>query len=203
MTDAAKRPVSSSTPPFVKDGTKERALPSHRSPYLEQPEIWVVPIVLAVVVLAGGGTPIWARALVLIVNGGWILVRPPKETPSRWFEIALLALFGLGVFSSFAPVSWLRHMVWRDDLAGYGVKLPATNATAPWLAAEAVAQFVAGAAWLYACWNIRLTHESRKLALWTLAVLTAVLSTGAALGNLFQKKSTLSPPGQPVAPKPP
>ena len=191
MTDAAKRPVSSSTPPFVKDGTKERALPSHRSPYLEQPEIWVVPIVLAVVVLAGGGTPIWARALVLIVNGGWILVRPPKETPSRWFEIALLALFGLGVFSSFAPVSWLRHMVWRDDLAGYGVKLPATNATAPWLAAEAVAQFVAGAAWLYACWNIRLTHESRKLALWTLAVLTAVLSTGAALGNLFQKKYPL------------
>jgi len=191
VTAPADRASSSSTPPIKKAGSTEHAGSSRRHPYLEQPEIWIVPIVLAVVVLAGGGTPIWARALVLIVNGVWIFVRPPKETPSRWFEIALLALFGIGIFSSFAPVGWLRHMVWRDDLAGYGVTLPRVNSTAPWLAAEAVAQFVAGVAWLYSCWNIRLTHESRKLALWTLAALTAVLSAGAALGNLFQEKYPL------------
>jgi len=191
VTDPVQRPASSTPPSFVKNGSKERVAASRRSPYLEQPEIWVVPVVLAAVVLAGGGTPILARALVLLVNGVWILVRPPRETPSRWFELALLALFGMGLFSSFAPVSWLGHIAWRGDLAGYGVKLPATNATAPWLAAEAVAQFVAGVAWLYALWNIRLTHESRKLALWTLSVLVAVLSSGAALGNLFQKKYPL------------
>jgi hypothetical protein len=164
---------------------------NHRHPYLAQPEIWIVPVVLTVVVLAGGGTPIWARAMVLMVCGGWILVRPPREAPSRWFEIAWLALLAAGLVASFAPVDWLGRAAWRSDLAGYGVTLPTVNATAPWLAAEAVAQLVAGVAWLYACWNIRLTHESRKLALWTLATLGCVLSAGAALGNLFQKKYPL------------
>jgi O-antigen ligase len=191
LTDPADKPVSPGTPTLVKAVAPERALARHRSPYLQQPEIWIVPVVLVVVVLAGGGTPIWARALVLMVCGAWIVVRPPRETPSRWFEVALIGLGVAGLVASFAPLTWLGYVPWRSDLAGYGVTLPAVNATAPWLAAEAVAQLVAGVAWLYACWNIRLTHESRKLALWTLAALGCVLSAGAALGNLFKEKYPL------------
>jgi hypothetical protein len=147
---------------------------------------------LVVVLLAGGGTPVWARALVLLVAGGWVLMYPPTETPSRWFELAVLGIFVTALWASFAPSSWMGHLAWRKNLAGYGVTLPGVNATAPWLAAEAVAQLVAGVVWLYACWNSRLTHESRKLALWALAALGSVLSAGAALGNVFKQKYPLA-----------
>ncbi len=72
------------------------------------------------------------------------------------------------------------------------VVLPATNATAPWLAAESLAQLAAGIVWLYMCWNLRLSHESRKRALWGLAALAAVLSAVAAYGNLLHAKYPLA-----------
>jgi hypothetical protein len=153
--------------------------------------IWVLPVILGVVVLAGGGTPIWARGGILIMIGAWLAVRPPTKSPSRFFEIALLALLSLGLLASFLPASWLGPVAWRADLAQLGVTLPKTNATAPWLAGEAFAQLVAGLAWLYLCWNLRLNHESRKFALWGLAGLGALLSAAAAAGNILHYKYPL------------
>jgi len=163
-----------------------------RPRWLEQPEIWVILVLLGAVVVAGGGTPIGVRGVILALVGAWVCLRPPVETPSRLFEGALLALLAIGIFSSFAPVSWLGRVAWRDDLARMGVALPATNATAPWLAAESVAQLVAGIVWLYVCWNLRLNHGSRKLALWSFAVLAALLSLVAAYGNLLHAKYPLA-----------
>jgi len=190
LTDPADTPTSSA-PPFNPRGMASAASRSRRPEWLELPAIWVVLAILAAVVLAGGGTPVWARGGIFIIIGAWLAARPPKETPSRLFEIAILALLGLGLFSSLVPVSWLGAMAWRGDLAHLGVVLPKTNATAPWLAGEAVAQFVAGLAWLYLCWNLRPSHESRKLALWGLAGLAALLSTGAAVGNILHFKYPL------------
>ncbi len=82
-------------------------------------------------------------------------------------------------------------MPWRADLAQLGVALPFTNATSPWLAGEAFVQLLAGLAWFYACWNLRLDHESRKRALWGFAGLATVLAAGAAAGNWLQLKYPL------------
>jgi uncharacterized membrane protein len=163
-----------------------------RATWKDEPSIWYVSIGLGLLVLAGGGTPIWARALVLLVTGIWIAISPPRDTPSRWFEIGLLALLVVSLISSFAPTGWFGHPSWRVDAYDLGIALPKTNAVIPWLAAEAVAQWLAGIAWLYACWNLRLNHDSRKHALWALAALTAVLAVGAIFGNFLGIKYPLS-----------
>jgi len=190
LTDPADMP-SSSAPPFSPK-RKSTTPPFRRRPeWLEQPAIWAVLFILGVVVLAGGGNPVWARASILILIGAWVAAQPPLITPCPLFEAALLALFALGIFSSFIPAGWLGSVRWRGDLVQMGVILPATNATAPWAAGESLAQLAAGLAWLYLCWNLRLNHESRKLALWGLAWLGALLSLGAAVGNILHLKYPL------------
>jgi hypothetical protein len=148
-------------------------------------------VILVVVVLAGGGTPVWARGLVLAATGLWIVFQPPKETPSRFFEISALVFLVISLGASFFPATWLGAAPWRGDLAHLGAILPATNATSPWLAGEALAQLLAGLAWFYACWNLRLEHEARKRALWALAAVAAVLSAGAVVGNWLKLKYPL------------
>lgn len=191
MTDAADTPGlpiprsgGNSATPFP---AKRRNHPA----WLERPEIWWVLGVLGVVVLAGGGSPMWARGIVMLAIGGWLIFQPPKETPSRLFEIALLFFLLIGLASSFLPAAWLGTMPWRGGLANMGAVLPVTNATSPWLAGEALAQMVAGLAWFYLCWNLRLDHDSRKRALWSLAGLAAILSAGAAVGNWLKVKYPL------------
>jgi hypothetical protein len=159
--------------------------------WLDQPVIWMITAVLGAVVLAGGGMPVWARGLVLIIIGGWAFYQPPRETPSRLFEGALLALLAVTLLSSFLPAAWINHAAWRADIKQFGLVLPVTNATAPWVAAEAITQLVAGLLWLYLCWNLRLKHESRKLALWGLAAVGAALSALAAAGNILGWKYPL------------
>lgn len=129
--------------------------------------------------------------MVLLVVGCWVIFQPPTETPSRLFEISLLAFLVISLAASFLPASWLGTMAWREDLARLGVVLPVTNATSPWLAGEAWVQLVAGLAWFYLCWNLRLDHESRKRALWALAGLGTVLAAGAAAGNWLKLKYPL------------
>jgi hypothetical protein len=162
-----------------------------RQAWRDQPSIWFVLLGLCGVVLAGGGTPVWARALVLGVTGLWVLLRPPQETPSRIFECGLLAFGAIALVETYIPAAWLGPMPWRADVLQLGVPLPSTNATSPWLAAEAFVQLVAGVAWLYACWNLRLNHESRRHALWGLAGLTTLLAIGAVAGNLLHLKYPL------------
>ncbi|HTB63122.1 MAG TPA: O-antigen ligase family protein [Opitutales bacterium] len=183
MTDSAETPHSSG-PPVDASGNHAAAKQGIRLPdWLDQPVIWIITVILGVVVLAGGGMPVWARGLILILIGGWAATNPPRETPARLFEAALLTFFAIGLLASFLPASWIGHAAWRADIQQYGVVLPLTNATSPWMAAEAVAQLAAGLLWLYLCWNLRLKHESRKLALWGLAALGAGLSAFAAIGN--------------------
>ena len=191
MTNPADQPIPSEPSSGAREAPAP-ATPARRPPkWLEQPEVLLVTVVLGAVVLLGGGMPVGARGVVLALTGAWVFLRPPAITPSRIFEMAVLALLAIGLFSSFAPVAWLRPMAWRADLAQLGVTLPPTNATAPWLAAESFGQLVAGVAWLYACWNLRLTHDSRKQALWGLAWVAALLSAGAVCGNLLHLRYPL------------
>jgi hypothetical protein len=158
----------------------------------ERPEIWYILAGLGLIVLAGGGTPVWARALVLLGAGAWICKRPPTETPSRIFDAAVLVLLGVALVSSFAPSAWFGWPSWRAGATELGVLLPKTNAPSPWLAAEAFAQLVAGLCWLYAWWSLRLEHEHRKWALWGLAGLTTLLAIGVILGSVFGVKYPLA-----------
>jgi len=171
----------STQPGLVPGGTtppKRKRRVSASIAWRERPEIWYVLAGLALTVLAGGGTTVWARALILICAGAWLWKRPPTETPSRLFDAALLVLVAAALVSSFAPAAWFGRVGWRLDAHDLGVALPATNAPSPWLAAEALAQLLAGAGWLYAWWNLRLDHENRKWALWGVAGLTTLLAIG-------------------------
>jgi hypothetical protein len=163
-----------------------------RTAWRERPEIWYVVTGLGLLVLAGGGTPVWARALVLILAGAWLWRRPPTETPSRVFDVAILVLVVVVVVTAFGPAAWYGRVDWRLDAADFGVKLPWTNAPSPWLAAEAVAELLAGLGWLYAWWSLRLDHESRKWSLWGVAGVASVLALGLAVGRAFNVKYPLA-----------
>ncbi len=192
MTEPAAQPASPTPSTGEKAQTPPHLKRRRRPDWLARPEIWLILLLLGAVVLAGGGTPVWARAVVMLVVGGWVFLRPPTETPSRQFELALAAFALVALASSFLPAAWLGAAAWRDDLARLGVVLPVTNATSPWLAADACFQFAAGLAWFYVCWNLRLDHDARKLALWGLAILVAALAAGAACGNLLHLKYPLA-----------
>ena len=169
------------TPPMAPGGTnppRRKRRVSASIAWRERPEIWYVLAFLGLTVLAGGGTTVWARALILICAGAWLWKRPPTETPSRLFDAALLVLVASALVSSFAPAAWFGPVGWRQDAHDLGLALPGTNAPSPWMAGEAVAQLLAGAGWLYAWWNLRLDHENRKWALWGVAGLTTLLAIG-------------------------
>jgi O-antigen ligase/tetratricopeptide (TPR) repeat protein len=191
QTGTPANPGAGESPPGQPPVKRRRRIPASRA-WRERPEIWYVIVGIGLVILAGGGTPVWARALVLIGIGGWLWKRPPTETPSRLFDAALLVLLLMMLLSSFAPAAYFGLPSWRTDAMSLGVVLPNTNAPAPWLSAEALMEMLAGVGIFYSWWGFRPDHESRKWALWGVAGLTTLLAFGLIVGCTFGVKYPLA-----------
>ncbi len=189
--DSTRSPSPGTTPPVPAGGPPRKSSSRTGWRWHDHPEVFLILGLLGGVVLAGGGNPEWARAFVLLMAGAWLVVNPPKEAPARLFEIGLILLVVIACAASFAPASWVGRASWRFDAQTFSLLLPGTNATSPWLAAEALAQLFAGVAFLYVWWNLHFDHETRKNSLWGIAGVAAVFSIITLVGHVFNAKYPL------------
>ncbi|MBC2593983.1 O-antigen ligase family protein [Ruficoccus amylovorans] len=142
----------------------------------------VLPAWLFLVVVAGGGTSLWAQALVLIVGGLAVLIHPPYSTPGRGFDWAVLAWI-LTACLAFLPGSVLGRPDWWESATGLGIELPGTFAPAPYLTLEALLLLLGGVMWFYLIWQWKPQGDEGRQALSFFSTVTALLALAVAIGT--------------------
>ncbi|WOO43421.1 O-antigen ligase family protein [Rubellicoccus peritrichatus] len=138
---------------------------------------------LLLLLLFGGGAPIWAQSLVLIIGGFWAVLHPPLKTPSRKMDWALI-VFTLWSLTAFLPSGLLGKPSWHENMAEVGWEPGWFTTGQPWFSAELIVILLAGITWFYLIWNLKIDYDDRRRLLWVFVVGMALLGLGASWGSL-------------------
>ncbi|MEY2527279.1 MAG: hypothetical protein QOE73_2050 [Verrucomicrobiota bacterium] len=97
----------------------------------------------------GGATEKWAEAIVVVILGICVLIRPPRLSLGPAINGVLGALVLLAAIA-FLPHSWFFVPPWRTALVtDFNVPLPSPLTPQPWITVGCLISFVAGLSWLY------------------------------------------------------
>ncbi len=152
--------------------------------YRTQGWMLVVPAWLFLVILAGGGTPLWAQALILIVGGVVAWRVPPYSTPGRGFDWAVVALV-LTACLALLPGSWLGHPSWWENAVNLGIPLPKTVAASPYRVLEGLLLLLGGILWFYLIWQWKPQGVECRRVLWFFSTGVALLALAVAIGTYY------------------
>src|ERR1700730_6878009 len=114
---------------------------------------WIANATIALLpVLAcflGGATQKWEEGLIITILALYLLVRPPRFSLGALTNLVLLALFILGAVAFF-PARWFYQPEWHAALVNdFGIQLPSTLTSQPWISLGCLVSFAAGLSWLY------------------------------------------------------
>lgn len=117
-------------------------------------------------------------ALVLLLPGIALLIRPPVVSPGRFLDWAIVGFLAV-LLSAFVPLFYWFDPEWRAVAVDFhGFDLPAVLSIQPWRSLEAWFQVAAGFAWFYAAYSWPLNDNGRRwffIALSGLLIVLAVL----------------------------
>src|SRR6266436_5808332 len=114
---------------------------------------WIANATIALLpVLAcflGGATQKWEEGLIITLLALYLLVRPPRFSLGAFTNVVLLILFILAAVALF-PARWFFQPEWRAALVNdFGIQLPSTLTSQPWITLGCLVSFAAGLSWLY------------------------------------------------------
>src|SRR5438874_11844240 len=100
-------------------------------------------------VFLGGATSKWAEGIVVALLGLFLIFQPPRRSLG-WKINTVFVAFALCGLVSFLPQAWFFTPDWRTALQNdFGIKLPTTVTSQPWVTLGCFASLVAGFCWLY------------------------------------------------------
>lgn len=125
----------------------------------------LAPIVAATIPLCaialGGSTRAWSQAVVLMLVGLCLVVRPPRRGPGWITDACLLGLAAFAGAGFFLPPAGLDG--WRETLGIYFEDvLPDSRTPQPWLALDALTLLACGIGWFYWVAGLPLTTDQRR-----------------------------------------
>ncbi|HWN65790.1 MAG TPA: O-antigen ligase family protein [Candidatus Binatus sp.] len=114
---------------------------------------WIANATIALLPLLacflGGATQKWEEGLVITLIALCLLVRPPRCSLGVITNLVLLTLFILAAVALF-PARWFFQPEWRAALVNdFGIQLPSTLTSQPWITLGCLVSFAAGLSWLY------------------------------------------------------
>jgi tetratricopeptide (TPR) repeat protein len=140
---------------------------------------WLNVAVPALPVLAcflGGATAKWSEGIVVALFGVMLLVAPPKVSWGSGLNGTLLALLACAA-TAFLPANWFFHPAWRTALVeDFGINLPPTLSSQPWISLGCILSFLAGLSWLYYVSTLDLELREVRTQLRTFAFGVACLT---------------------------
>ncbi|MGE9293208.1 MAG: O-antigen ligase family protein [Puniceicoccales bacterium] len=158
--------------------------------YQNRLRLLLLPTFIFLVILAGGGMPLWAQALVLIVGGITAIKAPPHSSPGRGFDWAVLALV-LASCLAFLPESWLGMPAWREGAHNLGIELARTVAPSPYRVGEGLLLLIGGILWFYLIWQWKPQADECGRALWYITSVVALMALAVSIGTYYGIKYPL------------
>ena len=118
------------------------------------------------IVFLGGGRSVFAKGIAASSIGLLILVAPPGYRLPKTLMASLAALLA-APFVSFLPIQWLGPIpAWRTVLLeNWGILLPGSGTTQPWVTFEAWLLFACGVVWLAWCTARGTTLDDRRVVI--------------------------------------
>ena len=100
-------------------------------------------------VFLGGATSKWAEGIIVALLGLFLIFQPPRRSLG-WKINTVFVAFALCGLASFLPQAWFLTPDWRIALQNdFGIKLPPTVTSQPWITLGCFASLVAALCWLY------------------------------------------------------
>jgi len=146
-----------------------------------RPPDWFALVgVTALAPVLGGGTQLWAEAVLLLGMAVLFIWFPPRHSLGRWWNWIFGGLVVMGLLG-YLPWELGEMPGWRRALAGqFGVRLPGTITAQPWLTCEACCFYLAGLGWAYyllaQTWTVQDRHRAVRFY--------GVVVTGLAVTSL-------------------
>lgn len=130
--------------------------------------LFLLPLGLFALVLAGGGKSVWTQGAFVGLVGVALLVRPPQHTLDIKLDWTAVLLVGLATLA-FMPSGWFSWLPsylfgrpdWWRNAERAGLDLPVTIAAQPWRSVEALVLLVAGLSFIYLLINSRYRSADR------------------------------------------
>jgi len=138
----------------------------------------------------GGGTQKWGEGIVVALLGLYLTVSPPRFSLGLAINLVLVAIL---IWSAIAclPASWFYQPTWRAAyINDFGISIPATLSSQPWITLTCLCSFVAGLSWLYIVSAQQLELREARLQL---RLFTAGIVILAAICILFWLRHTSFP----------
>lgn len=141
--------------------------------------------VIMALVLCGGATSGWPRALALAATGLLLILDPPRRSPGKLLDVAAVGLMVVALVAFMPVFTWARESWWVTATEQFGIALPKLHAAQPWLSIEALLLMVCGFGWFYMAASWTLSHRERKQLLWRFSVYIALLAGGVMAGTFY------------------
>ncbi len=142
-------------------------------------------LVIMALVLCGGATSGWPRALALAATGILLILDPPKRSPGKLLDAAAVGLMAVALVAFMPVFTWARESWWVKATEQFGIALPNLHAAQPWLSLEALLLMACGIGWFYMAASWTLSHLERKQLLWRFSFYIALLAGGVLAGTHF------------------
>ena len=159
--------------------------------YRAQLKLLLIPAFVILVILAGGGMPLWAQAAVLIVGGIFGLRRPPSTSPDRNFDWAVIG-FLVSACLALLPGFILGHPNWWSSAKELGIELPFTYTAQPLKTLEGLLLLLGCTLWGYLIWSWRVEGDDYRRVLWFLSHTISLLALAVSIGTYYGKTYPLA-----------
>lgn len=154
--------------------------------YRRHLRVVVLPAFIFLVIIAGGGMPLWAQAGVLIVGGIWGLRNPPKASPDRNFDWAVIGLLFAACLALLPAFLTGGRPAWWNNAVDLGIMLPFTTTPQPFQAIEGLVMLLGGLLWFYLIWHWKLEGEDHRRMLWFFSHGVMFLALAVAIGTYHE-----------------
>ncbi len=125
------------------------------------PKAVAIGVTAFLALLLGGGTALWAQAVLALAFGVILLIAPPRQSPG----LLPTLLFGglvLLALASFVPDHWLGVPSWKKLLTDeWGIAATPFRTLQPWLTLQSCGLFFLGLAWAFSALSWRWRKPDR------------------------------------------
>ena len=152
-------------------------------PSRETPPIfgYAVLVLLAVIILAGGGATGWSECLYMSGWGLLLVIFPTRRSLGKWVNTSIVVI-ALLALAQFLPLGGFLHGSWWDEARSHGISIPSSITPQPRVSIEALLLLIVSIMVVYRMSDLRLGQRRRKGLLWVFAILVALFSWGAIIG---------------------
>lgn len=143
----------------------------------------LIPGLIVLLVILGGGTPVWVQGGVLLCVGFSLILRPPRLSLGLPFDVIALGLLIVSLLA-LLPSSFLPHGAWRDTaISQFGIMLPWSVASLLQPLLEHFLFLLSGIGFVYLVLSLDYGLVEQRRSIRYLVIFSTLLAVVMLIGN--------------------